>query len=92
MTEDGEKRWKTLAEAEKLLLDRGTVLPVSFSSAVNIVDTGELDGWFPNALDIHPFKYLAFKAYRPLPGIARGGKSGTSGGTGYFQVNSRIPE
>ncbi|MDR1950322.1 MAG: peptide ABC transporter substrate-binding protein [Spirochaetaceae bacterium] len=71
MTEEGEKRWKTLAEAEELLLDRGTVLPISYSSALNIVDTAELDGWFPNALDIHPFKYLAFKAYRPIPGLAR---------------------
>jgi peptide/nickel transport system substrate-binding protein/oligopeptide transport system substrate-binding protein len=70
MTEDGEQRWNTLAEAEKLLLDKGTVLPISFSSALNIVDTGELDGWYPNALDIHPFKYLAFKAFRPLPGVA----------------------
>jgi peptide/nickel transport system substrate-binding protein/oligopeptide transport system substrate-binding protein len=31
---------------------------------------GELDGWYPNALDIHPFKYLSFKAARPLPGVA----------------------
>ncbi|MDR2247518.1 MAG: peptide ABC transporter substrate-binding protein [Treponema sp.] len=72
MTEDGETRLKTLAEAEKLLLDRGTVLPISFSSALNMVDMGELEGWFPNALDIHPFKYLAFKAFKPLPGIAWG--------------------
>jgi peptide/nickel transport system substrate-binding protein/oligopeptide transport system substrate-binding protein len=70
MTEDGEKRWQTLAEAEQLLLDRGTVLPISYSSAVNIVNTAELDGWFPNALDIHPVKYLSFKAFRPLPGVA----------------------
>jgi peptide/nickel transport system substrate-binding protein/oligopeptide transport system substrate-binding protein len=70
MTEDGDQRWATLAEAEKLLLDRGTVLPISFSSALNIVDMNELDGWYPNALDIHPFKYLAFKAFRPLPGVA----------------------
>jgi peptide/nickel transport system substrate-binding protein/oligopeptide transport system substrate-binding protein len=34
------------------------------------VDTGELDGWFPNALDIHPFKYMSFKTFRPLPGVA----------------------
>jgi peptide/nickel transport system substrate-binding protein/oligopeptide transport system substrate-binding protein len=72
MTEEGEQRWETLAEAEKLLLDRGSVLPISYSSALNIVDMGELDGWFPNALDIHPFKYLSFKAFRPLPGVALG--------------------
>ncbi|MDR2103871.1 MAG: peptide ABC transporter substrate-binding protein, partial [Treponema sp.] len=58
MTEEGEQRWGTLAEAEKLLLNRGTVLPISYSPAVNVVDTSELDGWFPNVLDIHPFKYL----------------------------------
>jgi peptide/nickel transport system substrate-binding protein/oligopeptide transport system substrate-binding protein len=70
MSESGDERWATLAEAEKLLLSRGSVLPISFSPALNIVDTGEIDGWFPNALDIHPFKYLSFKAYRPLPGVA----------------------
>jgi len=72
MIEEGEVRFATLAEAEKLLLERGVVLPISYSPALNIVDTGELDGWFKNALDIHPFKYLTFKTYRPLPGVAMG--------------------
>jgi peptide/nickel transport system substrate-binding protein/oligopeptide transport system substrate-binding protein len=72
MIEEGEVRFATLAEAEKLLLNRGVVLPISYSPALNIVDTGELDGWYTNALDIHPFKYLTFKAYRPLPGVAMG--------------------
>jgi peptide/nickel transport system substrate-binding protein/oligopeptide transport system substrate-binding protein len=70
MSEDGETRMKTLAAAEKLLLDRGAVLPIAYSPAVNVVDTDELEGWFPNALDIHPFKYFSFKAFRPLPGVA----------------------
>ncbi|GHU64274.1 ABC transporter substrate-binding protein [Spirochaetia bacterium] len=70
MTEDGTARWDTLAEAEKLLLSRGTVLPISYSPAINIVDTDIVDGWFPNVLDIHPFKYLSFKALKPLPGVA----------------------
>jgi peptide/nickel transport system substrate-binding protein/oligopeptide transport system substrate-binding protein len=69
MAEEGKTRLETLATAEKLLLDRGAVLPIAYSPAVNIVDTEELDGWFPNALDIHPFKYLSFKAFRPLPGV-----------------------
>jgi peptide/nickel transport system substrate-binding protein/oligopeptide transport system substrate-binding protein len=69
MGEDGTARMETLAAAEKLLLDRGVVLPISYSPAVNIVDTDELGGWYPNALDIHPFKYLSFKAFRPLPGV-----------------------
>ncbi|MDR3019773.1 MAG: peptide ABC transporter substrate-binding protein [Treponema sp.] len=70
MLEEGDVRMATLAEAEKLLLDRGVVLPISYSPALNIVDTGELEGWYPNALDIHPFKYFSFRGYRPLPGIA----------------------
>jgi len=70
MLEEGDHRWATLADAEKLLLERGSVLPISYSPAINIVDTGELGGWFPNALDIHPFKYLSFRAFRPLPGVA----------------------
>ncbi|MDR1930206.1 MAG: peptide ABC transporter substrate-binding protein [Treponema sp.] len=70
MTEEGQDRFAILGEAEQLLLDRGTVLPISYSPALNIIDTGELDGWFPNALDIHPFKYFRFKAFKPLPGVA----------------------
>jgi peptide/nickel transport system substrate-binding protein/oligopeptide transport system substrate-binding protein len=72
MLEEGTARWAILAEAEQLLLDRGSVLPISFSQAINIVDMGELDGWYLNALDIHPFKYFSFKAFRPLPGVVLG--------------------
>lgn len=70
MGQEGEERWKTLAEAEKLLIDGGAVLPISYTPAVNIIDMNEVDGWFPNPLDIHPFKYLSFAAFRPLPGVA----------------------
>jgi peptide/nickel transport system substrate-binding protein/oligopeptide transport system substrate-binding protein len=70
MIEEGEKRWQTLSRAEELLLERGTVLPIFYSPALNVVDIDELEGWFPNVLDIHPFKYLSFKVFRPLPGVA----------------------
>jgi len=70
MTEEGDRRLATLASAEKLLLERGAVLPISYSPALNIVDTNELDGWYPNALDIHPFKFISFKTFRALPGVA----------------------
>jgi peptide/nickel transport system substrate-binding protein/oligopeptide transport system substrate-binding protein len=73
MTEEGDKRYATLGEAEQLLLDRGTVLPISYTPALNVVDTDELDGWYPNALDVHPFRYFSFKAFKPLPGVARSG-------------------
>ena len=70
MIEEGAKRLATLAEAEKLLLDRGVILPIFYNPALNIIDTGEFDGWYANALDIHPFKYIEFKTFRPLPGVA----------------------
>jgi peptide/nickel transport system substrate-binding protein/oligopeptide transport system substrate-binding protein len=70
MNEEGEQRLQTLAEAEELLLNRGVVLPIYYYPALNIVDTDELNGWYANALDIHPFKYLAFRSLRPLPGVA----------------------
>jgi peptide/nickel transport system substrate-binding protein/oligopeptide transport system substrate-binding protein len=70
MAEEGTKRWETLAEAEKLLLSRGNVLPIAFSPAVNIIDSNEIEGWFPNVLDIHPFKYMSLRTRRPIPGVA----------------------
>ena len=70
MFEEGAVRFATLAEAEQLLLDRGTVLPISHSPAVNIVDLNELAGWYPNILSIHPFRYISFRVFSPLPGVA----------------------
>jgi peptide/nickel transport system substrate-binding protein/oligopeptide transport system substrate-binding protein len=70
MLEDGEARFKTLSQAEELLLKRGTVLPISYSFAVNVIDTSELFGWSRNVLDIHPFKYMSYRANVPLPFVA----------------------
>jgi hypothetical protein len=70
MYEDGLTRFRTLAEAEQMLIDRGAVLPLCNSPALNIIDTEEIEGWMPNAMDIHPFKYLRYKTLRPLPGVA----------------------
>jgi len=70
MGEEGEARFKTLSRAEELLLQSGAVLPISYSFAVNLVDLTELEGWFKNVLDIHPFKYIGYKELRPLPGVA----------------------
>ncbi|MDR1215143.1 MAG: peptide ABC transporter substrate-binding protein [Treponema sp.] len=71
MLQEDEERWETLAEAEDLLLNRASVFPISYQPAVNIIDTDEIDGWFPNVLDIHPFKYLSFAILKPLPNVAR---------------------
>ncbi|MFP4382936.1 MAG: peptide ABC transporter substrate-binding protein [Spirochaetia bacterium] len=60
---DGENdgRYELLAEAEKMLIETGVVLPVSHSPAVNLINLNRIDGWYPNPLDIHPFKHLKAK-------------------------------
>lgn len=70
MSESGDQRYKTLGDAETVLLDGGEVLPIDHSPALNLIDLHEMEGWFPNALDIHPFKYIAYRTPAPIPGVA----------------------
>ncbi len=64
------ERLHILAEAERLLLESAVVVPISHASAVNLIDTERIAGWYGNPLDLHPFKYLRFRPRRPNPGIA----------------------
>lgn len=57
-TADETERMKLLGQAETILLDSGMVLPLYRSVSSNIVDVKEVGGWFVNAFDIHPLKYL----------------------------------
>ena len=50
-----------LAEAERVLLDDGVVLPISHSVCLHAINPETIGGWYTNALDIHPFKYIYFK-------------------------------
>ena len=52
---------KLLSQAEQVLLDDGIVLPISHSVCLHAVSPTAVGGWYTNALDIHPFKYLYFK-------------------------------
>lgn len=63
-------RYLKLAEAEALLLKDGVILPLSHNPALNVVDTDGLAGWYPNALDIHPFKFIRFAPKQAIPGVA----------------------
>jgi oligopeptide transport system substrate-binding protein len=67
---EGEERYKQLARAEEVLLSTAVVLPVSHAPAFNLVDLDRIEGWFPNVLNIHPFKYLRFRELRVPPGVA----------------------
>ncbi len=62
------KRYEKLAEAEQLMLDDAVIIPLCYLITENCIDLTEIGGWFPNSLDIHPFKYLYFR--EPEPAIS----------------------
>lgn len=70
-TEKPEDRLKTLSEAEKLLLDGGLLIPLSHTPGFNLIDRDAIGGWYPNPLDIHPFKNLYRKPPAPLKNLVR---------------------
>jgi oligopeptide transport system substrate-binding protein len=67
---DTPRRYKRLAEAEGILLEKAAILPLRHGAAVNLINVNAIGGWFSNPLDIHPFKFLTFKAMSTPPGIA----------------------
>jgi peptide/nickel transport system substrate-binding protein/oligopeptide transport system substrate-binding protein len=66
--QDTADRYKKLAEAEGILLTKAVVLPIDHTPAVNLIDLNRVDGWYPNPLDLHPFKYFDFKTQKAPPG------------------------
>ncbi len=68
---EGTGRFERMAEAEQLLLESGTILPISHSAAFNLIDLDSVEGWFPNALDIHPVRYLRRTPEAPAPDLIR---------------------
>jgi oligopeptide transport system substrate-binding protein len=61
LKESGTLKYEALGKAEKIILDGAAVLPIRRHPAFNIVNLKTITGWYPNVLDIHPFKYLRFK-------------------------------
>ena len=66
----GSDRLPALASAEEMLLEAAVILPISHMVAFNLVSSGRLDGWYPNALDIHPFRFIRFKRLEGPRGVA----------------------
>ena len=52
------ERLNLLGQAENILLDEGMVLPLYRSVSSSVIDLTEVGGWFVNAFDMHPLKYL----------------------------------
>lgn len=69
MGEKGKQRYESLSKAEELILTTAVVLPIRHSPAFNLIDLDDIDGWYPNPLDIHPYKYLTFVEYTVPPGV-----------------------
>jgi peptide/nickel transport system substrate-binding protein/oligopeptide transport system substrate-binding protein len=67
------QRFAKLREAEERLLRSCEVMPVEHFPAVNIIDRRFVDGWYPNALDIHPFKNLHPGLGYDIPGVVMAG-------------------
>lgn len=63
-------RYAKLAEAEKVLLGDGVILPVAHNPSLNVIDTNGITGWYANALDIHPFKFVRFSQRKVMPNVA----------------------
>ena len=53
-----------------MLLQEAVILPISHMVAFNIVNRGQVDGWYPNALDIHPFRFIRFRRLQGPRGVA----------------------
>jgi ABC-type oligopeptide transport system substrate-binding subunit len=56
---DEDARYELLLEAEQILLDTAAVIPISHGVSINFIDTDAVDGWYPNLLNIHPFKFMS---------------------------------
>jgi len=67
---DPAKRYQRLADAEGILLSKAAVLPLFHQAALHLINLDHVDGWYPNPLDIHPFKFIKFKPFRAPQGIA----------------------
>ena len=60
-TTDNSEHYRLLAQAEHILLDSGEIMPIMHSISLHAINLNQIGGWYVNALDIHPFKYLYFK-------------------------------
>jgi oligopeptide transport system substrate-binding protein len=69
----GTERFEQLGRAEEYLLQSAVVMPVSHSPSFNIIDLEVVGGWYPNPLDIHPFKYFYEISRKPPANVASAG-------------------
>lgn len=55
----GAERMKALSDAEKILIDEDMgVLPIYFYVTQNMIDLDKWNGWYPNPMNVHPWKFI----------------------------------
>lgn len=55
----GAERMKVLGDAEKVLIDEDmAIMPVYFYVTQNMIDLTKWEGWYPNPMNQHPWKYI----------------------------------
>lgn len=58
-TMSGAERLKTLMAAEDILINQdAAILPLYFYTTQNMIDLTKWDGWYPNPMDIHNWKFI----------------------------------
>ena len=66
------ERYTLLSQAETLLLDEGMIIHISHPISFNCIDPKEIGGWYPNAFDVHLFKYMYIKKEKvEIPNLIR---------------------
>ena len=65
-------RYKKLSEVEELLLNSHILIPLSHNPSLNVIDLYQVAGWYPNAINIHPFKFIKLKKAKAVPNVAFG--------------------
>ncbi len=65
----GEERYAKFGEAESIILSTAVIMPINHQPSLNLIDLDKIDGWYPNPLDIHPFRFLEFKGPQMLPNV-----------------------
>jgi oligopeptide transport system substrate-binding protein len=68
-------RMNILAKAETELLQGAACLPIYHNFAASVIDIDFIQGWYQNALDIHPYKYLRFGTPSISPNVAKASSS-----------------
>lgn len=56
-----QEHYNLLGKAEQVLMDDFVVVPIAHPVAADVVDTAGIGGWYPNAMNIHPLKYVYMK-------------------------------